>query len=120
MKMKNGPWGAVGLTVLTAVFLASVFLLFDRTRPPGGPDTYVIVTEQYVPDVTPEPLPPLNINTATAEELEELNGIGSVLAQRIIDYRTANGPFETVEELLEVKGIGESTLARFREEITAE
>ena len=53
----------------------------------------------------------LNINTATAAELETLPKIGPVLAQRIIDYRQANGPFTSPEGLLEVVGIGEEIFA---------
>ena len=49
---------------------------------------------------------PVNINTASKKELDALPGIGEVLAQRIIDYRSANGPFSTVDELTKVKGIG--------------
>ena len=54
---------------------------------------------------------PVNINTATARELEALPGIGEVIAQRIIDYRNAHGPFRSVDELINVKGIGEKKLA---------
>ena len=53
----------------------------------------------------------MDLNTADAAELDTLPGIGEALAGRIIAYREANGPFETVEELLEVSGIGEKKLA---------
>lgn len=50
----------------------------------------------------------ININTATAEELEELSGIGPVTAQAIIDYRTQNGNFQSIEEIKDVSGIGDA------------
>ncbi len=57
----------------------------------------------------------LNINMATAEELSsELAGIGLSKAYRIVEYREVYGPFETIEELAEVKGIGPSTVERNR------
>lgn len=59
----------------------------------------------------PEVTFPVNINTATARELDALPGIGEVIAQRIIDYRNAHGPFGSVDELINVKGIGEKKLA---------
>ena len=57
---------------------------------------------------------PVNINTASRRELEALPGIGEVLAQRILDYRKANGSFQSVDELVKVKGIGEKTLEKLR------
>ncbi len=56
----------------------------------------------------------ININTATAKELALLPGIGEVLAQRIIDYRTESGPFESVDELTNVSGIGEKKLEQLK------
>lgn len=54
---------------------------------------------------------PVSLNTATAEQLETLPGVGPVLAQHIIDHRTRNGGFRTVEELRDVNGIGERRFA---------
>ena len=51
----------------------------------------------------------VNINTATKSELMTLNGIAEVKAQEIIDYRSKNGPFETIEDIMKVKGIGKAT-----------
>ena len=54
----------------------------------------------------------VNINTASSEELELLPRVGPALAGRIIEFREANGPFQTVDEILAVKGIGESSFEK--------
>jgi len=56
----------------------------------------------------------ININTASAAELELLPGIGPALAGRIIEYRSGSGPFRTVDQLDDVKGIGPRTLEKLR------
>jgi competence protein ComEA len=61
------------------------------------------------------PSGPIDINRATADELDALPGVGPALAARIVAWRTANGPFTAVEDLLGVAGIGERTLERLRE-----
>lgn len=82
------------------------------TTPPVGSATTA------GPGVTP-PGTPINLNTATLEQLETLPGVGPVTGQAIIDWRTENGQFTSVEELLEVNGIGEVTLEDLRELVTA-
>ncbi len=59
----------------------------------------------------------INVNTATKEQLMSLKGIGESYADRIIEYREKNGPFQTPEDLLKVKGIGEKTLDAIKENI---
>ena len=60
----------------------------------------------------------VNVNTATKEELDGLKGIGPVKAQAIIDYRTKNGPFKSVDDLTKVNGIGPKTLDDIRKEVS--
>jgi competence protein ComEA len=57
----------------------------------------------------------LSLSTATVEQLDELDGIGPTLAQRIVDYRTENGGFRSLDELRDVDGIGEKRFATLRE-----
>lgn len=60
----------------------------------------------------------VNLNTADAAALDTLPGVGPVLAQRIIDWRTEHGKFSSVDELGEVSGIGDKALERLRSKVT--
>ena len=62
----------------------------------------------------------ININTATLEELIQIKRIGPKYAQRIIDFREKNGPFEKIEDLMKVSGIGEKTLEVNKDRIVVE
>ena len=59
----------------------------------------------------------LNINRATAKELDKLPGIGPVIAARIIEFRKVNGAFQSIDDLRKVQGIGASTLEKFKSKI---
>ena len=67
---------------------------------------------------TPPAGEPVNINTASADELDKIPGIGPTSAQKIIEYRTTNGPFLRLEDLLKVPGIGPSILDEIRSQVT--
>jgi competence protein ComEA len=60
----------------------------------------------------------ISLGTATLEQLDTLPGIGPVTAQAILDHRSEHGPFTSVDDLLDVKGIGEKTLADIRDQVT--
>ena len=60
----------------------------------------------------------VNINTAGVKELSTLTGIGEAKAQKIIDYRKANGGFKSIDEIMKVKGIGKATYEKFKANIT--
>lgn len=63
-------------------------------------------------------LEPVNINTADEAALQQINGIGPSKANAIIEYRKANGPFATVDDLVKVPGIGEKSLEHLKPQIT--
>ncbi len=103
----------VFLLVLTALFLLSegtVYLLTPRTVQ----GDYTVEAQAPVEKTDADKV---NINTADADELETLPGIGPVLARRVIDWRTANGSFTCPEDLLQVSGIGQTTLDGLRDRI---
>jgi len=60
----------------------------------------------------------VNINTASAAELEALPGVGAKTAARIVEYRQKNGPFKKVEELMNVRGVGEKNFLKLKPQIT--
>lgn len=60
----------------------------------------------------------INLNTATAAQLETLNGIGAAKAEAIVEYRKEHGAFKSVDELAQVKGIGQKTVDKNRDQMT--
>lgn len=62
----------------------------------------------------------INLNTASKEELESVKGIGPKKAEAILEYRKKNGPFKTVDDLNQVSGFGDKSVANMRTELTVE
>lgn len=84
-----------------------------------APDADLNHIELYVPrEGEEESLQKIDINRAETWLLEALPGIGEVLAQRIVDYRSENGPFRRIEDLLKVSGIGPATFEQIKDSIT--
>lgn len=143
MKAKLLRWGL--LLCCAGFLLFGLGLYFGRTT--GGTVLYQrpaaassvaaeapeALEEPETPEAPEEPAAPeetetapesmasrVNLNTADAAALESLPGIGPALAQRIIDYRLANGPFQTTAEIQDVRGIGAGIYAKIKDSITVE
>ena len=114
-------WKAVNFLVIL-ILVGSGFWGVRRFAPAvflGKPDLIAVPNEEHSQSQTTETLAPstpelLNINTASAEELQTLPNIGARMAQRIVDYREQHGKFASVEALQKVKGIGAKALEKLR------
>ncbi len=84
----------------------------------NGDDALVLPGATEKPDASEAGQDLVNINTASAEELDNLPGIGPTIAQRIVEYREANGSFQTIDDLMNVSGIGPSTFENIKELIS--
>ncbi len=91
----------VGAALVLAVLLAAPMISAGQTPAPAKATPAVV-----------------NINTATAEQLDTLPGIGAKLAARIVDYRQKNGGFKKLEDLMNVQGIGEKNFLKLKPLIT--
>jgi competence protein ComEA len=104
--------GPTATANLQAVALAAKVVDGQRVYVPA-------VGESVTTDAVPAPPPaPLDLNQATVEQLDALPGVGPTTAQAIVDYRSRHGPFTSVDDLLQVRGIGAAKLDGFRDLVT--
>jgi competence protein ComEA len=114
LKRAGGTRGRVDLSALNLarVLVDGEQILVGRAAQPGG-------LAAGASTAAPDPSGALvNINTATLEQLDTLPGVGPVTAQKILDWRGSHGAFSSVDELLEIDGIGEKTLADLAPHVT--
>ena len=131
MRIQNKTALLLALAALTAVFAVGFF--FGRISTPFEISAQVQrndVSEQTSEaeqpeeaaqtDETPEDRFPIDLNTATKEELMTLPRIGEKTAQKILDYRAKYGKFSAIEQLMDVEGIGEATFEGLKDMVTVE
>ena len=104
LQRKRGPAVAASLVLLFAVVAVSGALAAATPGDDGKLDVGGLV----------------NINTAGAEQLTAIPGIGESMARRIIEWREEHGPFLRIEDLMKVKGIGEKSLEKMRPHVTVD
>ena len=113
-KITKTEWLLLGLTGAFLCVLLGLYA-YDRTMAPPVETEREASQEEALPEIAP-----LDLNKATAEELTALPGIGTELADRIVAYREEHGAFGTVEEIMQVRGIGAGKFAALEGRITVE
>lgn len=102
IKMKSGKTGATALLWAVTALAAGGLLLWQGLDAGNG-------APQFTPAEPEKKLAssaPVDVNAAVAEELDDLPGVGPVLAERIVAFREENGPFESPEDVMDVPGVG--------------
>ena len=120
--MKKPLWIIVGITAIFISITVGFFLGRNFSR------SYISVNNVVPPTNSAEQTTDnaqnndgkININTASKDQLMLLSGIGETYAQRIIDYRTENGNFKEIEEIMNVSGIGEKKFEKIKDRIKVE
>lgn len=108
------------IIILVVWFLAMAWLVYDLVKDEAelrnvlADDDY----PRYIESAPEAVTFPININTATLRELKAIEGIGTAKAEAIIGYREENGGFSSVDELINVTGIGKTTLEKIRKYVT--
>ena len=115
------------ILMLSAALLVGIVVSYiDRSNSDSVPDFDVKKSAVPLPEALEELRPSqegddpaqIEVNTATAKDFQRLSGIGPQIAQRIVDYRNAQGNFTNLEDLTKVAGVGPKTLERLRPRLT--
>ena len=113
--MKKAKYAMIGITAVFLCILLGIFVgRFTSKNNITLLNSSVVNTEESASVQSGK----VNINTASANELQHLPGIGAVLAQRIVDYRNENGSFSDIYELCNVDGIGNKKFNDMQQYIT--
>jgi len=130
---KNKIREQIGVLLICLVLVLSGFLLLNQNKDQGeisfvaGDNTVVankstdsaVSTPQVAEKTTTASISEkININTASLEDLDKLSGVGPATAQKIIDYRSQNGGFKSIEEVKEVSGIGDVKYSQMKDDIS--
>lgn len=119
----NAEKFTIKILISTAIAMAAVILCYNAIFVPKMPPISVSVTGKNIKSPSDSykstPVEKVNINTADENTLSEnLTGIGPAIAERIISYRNHYGGFQTIDELKNVKGIGEKIFEKIKDDIT--
>lgn len=118
--IKNKKFKYAAVTVIV-IAVAAVGTYIEN----HGDDAFVVEThtvseDRFIPSGEAEIDGKININAASAEEFDKLEGIGETLSERIVKFREENGPFVTVESIMLVDGIGEKLFEDIKDKICVE
>jgi competence protein ComEA len=102
--------------VRNALVLTALLLLTTSAASMAAPSKQTATQKPTSP--TTVVAAPINVNTATSAELEKLPGVGPAMALRIVEYRQKNNGFKKIEDLMQVKGIGEKTFLKLKPLVT--
>lgn len=111
MQYRNRVKGALGVFLVATILFGGAFMLPLERAHAAQPKATLQLQEQTS-------MPVININKATAEELDAIRGVGPVLADRIIKFREQNGGFKNVDDLSKVRGISGAKFQKIKDQVT--
>ena len=112
--MKKQAWILIGITGMFFCVLLGVFLGRNMTRNYIPVNNIIQNTTEELSETKENNDGKININTATEQQLMLLPGVGETTAKKIIEYRTENDGFNTIEDIMNVSGIGEKKFAQMK------